>query len=237
MEYPKPRCPQCSTPLPLRTITIKAVLCWNCEETINVAAGYRDHLPMPQASFTRAERDFAHRHGVVLDRRYSHIAMTSYLANVCPGCDHMQGDWFIYFDPNRDVLSIERARRETHGPCDKCSAKSCPKHGALHRLRRHRPVSALSQGHRDRGLLRPDGPAVHPPRRLPGKGLLPPHQAGTDRTAQSAAVPNTPRARSPEPALSWTPPPDHGLELQGDRVRLMNAMLDLPKRRPVTERS
>ena len=72
MEYPKPRCPQCSTPLPLRTITIKAVLCWNCEETINVAAGYKDHLPMPQASFTHEERDFAHRHGVVLDRRYSH---------------------------------------------------------------------------------------------------------------------------------------------------------------------
>ena len=129
MEYPKPRCPQCSTPLPLRTIIIKAILCWNCEETINVAAGYKDHLPMPQASFTRAERNFAHRHGVVLDRRYSHIAMTRYLANVCPRCDHMQGDWFIYFDPNRDVLSIERARRETHGPCDKCSTRSCPKHG------------------------------------------------------------------------------------------------------------
>ena len=28
------------------------------------------------------------------------------------------------------MLSIERERRETHGPCDKCSTKSCPKHGA-----------------------------------------------------------------------------------------------------------
>lgn len=130
MEYPILLCPQCSTPLPLRTITIKAVRCWNCRETINVSAGSKDRLPMTQGLFTREEREFAHRHGVVLDRRYSHTAMTRYLANVCPGCDHMQGDWFIYFDPNRDVLSIERARREAHGPCDKCSTVSCPRQHA-----------------------------------------------------------------------------------------------------------
>ena len=130
MDEPRPRCPGCSSPLPLRTITIEARLCWNCEETVNVAAGSKDHAPMTQALFTREERDFAHRHGVLLDRRYSHTVKSRYLANVCPKCDHMQGDWFIYFDPYRDVLSRQLAQREAHGPCDRCSTSSCPRHRA-----------------------------------------------------------------------------------------------------------
>ena len=73
--------------------------------------GSKDHLPMTQALFTREERDFAHRHGVLLDRRYSHTVKSRYLANVCAKCGHMQGDWFMYFDPYRDVLSIANWRK------------------------------------------------------------------------------------------------------------------------------
>ena len=129
-DAPDPNARSAHPPCPCGPSQSRQGTCWNCEETVNVGAGSKDHAPMTQALFTREERDFAHRHGVLLDRRYSHTVKSRYLANVCPKCDHMQGDWFIYFDPYRDVLSRQLAQREAHGPCDRCSTSSCPRHRA-----------------------------------------------------------------------------------------------------------
>ena len=68
-------------------------------------------------------------HGVMLDRRYSHTAERRYLASVCPACDQIQGEWYLYEDPHHDRFMITDTELAQYGPCNACSTYYCLTHG------------------------------------------------------------------------------------------------------------
>ena len=124
-----PPCPECGTPLPLRTVTIRTTDCWNCGQNVNVAIGDINRESLWQDLFTTEEVEFARENGVTLERRFSATAMGKYLANICPGCDRIQGNWFLYMDPLHDRFNLFRTRRQEYGPCDRCATRHCMTHG------------------------------------------------------------------------------------------------------------
>ena len=67
--------------------------------------------------------------GVTLGLRFSATAGEKYLANICTGCDQMQGNWFLYDDPFHDRFNLYVTERQEHGPCDKCATRYCMTHG------------------------------------------------------------------------------------------------------------
>ena len=124
----RPKCSKCSSPLPQRKIIINVKNCWKCDQNINVAVGYKDGHDLMQDYFTNEELKFARDNGVMLERRFSNTIKAKYLANVCPHCDSIQGNWFLYMDPYHDRFNLNKTERQAYGPCDKCSIRFCPSH-------------------------------------------------------------------------------------------------------------
>ena len=122
-------CQECGAPLPLRTVTIRTTDCWHCGQNVNVAMGYQDGESLGQDHFTAEEMEFARENGVTLERRFSATAGEKYLANICTGCDRMQGNWFLYDDPFHDRFNLYVTERQEYGPCDKCATRYCLTHG------------------------------------------------------------------------------------------------------------
>ena len=108
----KPPCEECGNPLPLRTIIIRTTDCWHCGQNVNVAIGRQDGQDLWQDCFTAEEAAFAQANGVTLERRFSATAGGKYLANVCTGCDQIQGNWFLYMDPFHDRFNLFRTERQ-----------------------------------------------------------------------------------------------------------------------------
>ena len=125
----KPPCQKCGAPLPLRTVPIRTTDCWNCGQNVNVAIGQKEREDLRQDLFTTEEIEFARENGVALDRRFRATAMEKYLADICTGCDQIQGDWFLYMDPFHDRFNLFRTERQEYGPCDKCAPRYCMTHG------------------------------------------------------------------------------------------------------------
>ena len=125
----RPKCEDCSSSLPLRTIAISMKGCWNCSQNILVAVGHKDGSELEQDFFTDEELEFASGNGVILERRFSSTVEAKYLANVCPHCDQIQGNWYLYKDPFHDRFNLHQTEREAYGPCDNCSARMCFTHG------------------------------------------------------------------------------------------------------------
>lgn len=124
----RPKCDECGGRLPLRTIAINTKDCWKCGQAVNVAVGSKDDHNLEPGSFTEEEIAFARSNGVILERRFSAMVMAKYLANVCPHCDQIQGNWFLYMDPFHDRYNIHRTSREAYGPCDACATFFCRTH-------------------------------------------------------------------------------------------------------------
>ncbi len=129
---PRPKCQDCSTPLPLRTVTISIKDCWKCGQNVSVATGDKDGQALEQDEFTKEELEFIREGGVTLERRFSGTAGTRYLANVCTNCDQIQGNWFLYQDPYHDRFNLPQAEKESYGPCDKCATRICLTHGEFY---------------------------------------------------------------------------------------------------------
>ena len=125
----RPKCTECGTPLPLRTVTVSTKDCWNCDQNVNVATGDKDGDGLEQNYFTAEEIAFAQENGVTLERRFSATVGAKYLANVCTKCDQIQGNWFLYMDPYHDRFNLQKAERQVYGPCDRCSTRYCLTHG------------------------------------------------------------------------------------------------------------
>ena len=125
----RPKCRECGAPLPLRTITINTKDCWKCGQSVNVATGDKDGESLEQDYFTTEEIAFARENGVTLERRFSSTVGGKYLANVCTGCDQIQGNWFLYMDPYHDRFNLHKAERQEYGPCDQCATRYCLTHG------------------------------------------------------------------------------------------------------------
>ena len=126
---PRPRCKECSSPLPRRVVAVDLKNCWKCDKSVKVAVGYKDNESMDQDFFTDKELKYARENGAILERRFSGTLGAKYLANVCPHCDSIQGNWFLYQDPYHDRFRVNQTRREFYGPCDKCSTFWCNTHG------------------------------------------------------------------------------------------------------------
>ncbi len=125
----RPKCTECGTPLPRRTITVGTKDCWNCVQNVNVATGDKDGGGLEQDYFTTEEITFAQENGVTLERRFSATAGGKYLANVCTYCDQIQGNWFLYMDPFHDRFNLDKTERRVYGPCDQCATRYCLTHG------------------------------------------------------------------------------------------------------------
>ncbi len=125
----RPKCRECGTPLPLRTVAISTTDCWKCGKNVNVARGDKDGSILEQDHFTTEEIGFARDNGVTVERRFSSTVGGKYLANVCTGCDQIQGNWFLYMDPLHDRFHLHKAERQVHGPCDRCATRDCMTHG------------------------------------------------------------------------------------------------------------
>ena len=132
----RPKCDECSHPLPRRTITVSTIDCWKCNGNMRVAVGYLDDMALgynilsgSEIGFTDEELEFIEANGVVMARRFSSDAKTKYLANICPHCDKLTGNWYLYTDPHHRRFTVELASREKYGPCVRCSTYWCNTHG------------------------------------------------------------------------------------------------------------
>ena len=125
----RPKCRECGAPLPLRTVTISTKDCWKCGQSVNAATGDKDGESLEQDYFTTEEIAFARDNGVTLERRFNSTVGGKYLANVCTGCDQIQGNWFLYMDPYHDRFNLHKAERQEYGPCDQCATRYCVTHG------------------------------------------------------------------------------------------------------------
>ncbi len=126
----KPLCKRCGAPLPLRTVAIRTIDCWNCGKNVNVALWHQNGESLCwQDSFPVEEIEFAKANGVTLERRFSKTIGNKYLANVCASCNQIQGDWFLYNAPFHNEFNLFRKERQEYGPCDKCATRYCTLHG------------------------------------------------------------------------------------------------------------
>ena len=132
----RPKCDECLHPLPRRTITVSTIDCWHCKKNMRVAVGYKDDVVLgfnslsgTEIGFTAEELDFIKDKGVILERRFSNDAKTKYLANICPHCDQLTGNWYLQKDPHHRRFTVDSATREKFGPCDRCSTYWCNTHG------------------------------------------------------------------------------------------------------------
>ena len=125
----RPKCGECGTPLPLRTVTVSTKDCWNCGHNVNVVTGDKDGESLEQDYFSVGEITFAEQNGVTLERRFSATVGGKYLANVCTNCDQIQGNWFLYEDPFHDRFHLKRSEKREYGPCDRCATFYCLTHG------------------------------------------------------------------------------------------------------------
>ena len=131
----RPKCDECSHPLPRRTITVSTIDCWKCKKNMPVAVGYKDDIALgynvlsgKEIGFTDEELEFIKANGVVMECRFSSDAGTKYLANICPHCDRLTGNWYLYSDPHHQRFTVHIATRDEYGPCDRCSTYWCNTH-------------------------------------------------------------------------------------------------------------
>ncbi len=124
----RPKCEECGVPLPVRTVTVSTKDCWKCGQSVDVVTGDKDGESFEQDHFTTEEIAFAQENGVALERRFSSTVGGKYLANVCTGCDQIQGNWFLYTDPYHDRFHLHKAERQEYGPCDRCAIRYCMTH-------------------------------------------------------------------------------------------------------------
>ena len=139
---------------------------------MNVAMGYKDGESLCQDLFTTEEIEFARENGVALDRRFSATAMEKYLANICTGCDRIQGNWFLYMDPFHDRFNLFRTERQEYGPCDKCATRYCMTHGEYLDYRGNRSVPLLPGGSRKGHVSQQPRPGVLLPGPVPAGRVL-----------------------------------------------------------------
>ncbi len=125
----RPKCQECLTPLPMRTIIVSTKDCWNCGQNVNVAIGSIDGSTLEQDEFTSEELEFVRKNGANLERRMSATVGFKYLANVCTNCDQIQGNWFLYMDPFHDRFNLHQTERQQYGPCSRCAMRICLTHG------------------------------------------------------------------------------------------------------------
>ena len=113
---PRPRCINCRETMPLRTVSIRLVSCWECGEPVRIALGTINEDILYLDQFTQDERSFAEgRGGVKLRVQSSSAFGDRYLANVCGGCDSVQGDWTLDVDVHRSGQAVDG--RSEYGPC------------------------------------------------------------------------------------------------------------------------
>ena len=137
LECTRPVCIACRQTLPLRTISIRDVDCWECGQPSKIALGTIDTKILYPDDFTVDEREFATvRGGVRLSVQSSSAFGDSYLANVCGECGSVQGDWTLDVDVHERTLRSVSDRRAEFGPCSWCANLSpSPQHSSPNQAR------------------------------------------------------------------------------------------------------
>ncbi|MCE2457637.1 MAG: hypothetical protein J4G14_07455 [Dehalococcoidia bacterium] len=125
LECTRALCIGCRLTLPLRTISIREVTCWDCGQPSKIALGTIDTKILYPDDFTQDEREFAVENGgVTLGIQSSSAFGDSYLANVCGECGSVQGDWTLDVDVHERTLRSGADQRVEFGPCSGCASDS-----------------------------------------------------------------------------------------------------------------
>ncbi len=90
-------CPKCGGERDSRRVNVVETECWSCHEPMNIAFGGATGGPSPHpGDFTEAELAAAREAGAKLELRFSKTTQSEYLANVCPHCNQITGDFFLH---------------------------------------------------------------------------------------------------------------------------------------------
>ena len=97
--------------------------CWKCGEKLMLAEdtigwSYNPFLPTRASGMWSKEKDEGieselAKKGVKREMRYSQTIEDSYMANVCPHCGALQGDWFVQ-EEGIDVVYSLGQRLDAH---------------------------------------------------------------------------------------------------------------------------
>lgn len=93
-----PRCRECNGFMKESEMLIIASPCWKCGSSMKVAVINRGEGMIEPPFFNENEFEIAKKNGVLIQNRYSKTMRLSYLANVCPHCNSIVGDQFLFTD-------------------------------------------------------------------------------------------------------------------------------------------
>ncbi len=118
-----PKCEKCGSFMQKRKLYIIDGDCWKCKSKIKVA-GIRQVVGTTESpsEFYENEITIARNKGVKIELKYSKTANEKYLANVCPHCNSMIGDHFLFTDyiSRAEFGELNHELIYTDFACEKC---------------------------------------------------------------------------------------------------------------------
>lgn len=91
-----PRCPGCQTFLRQRKLYVADKSCWRCGRLMKLTYAYDGRTIRGPEAYADFEIEVARKEGVILNVRYSKMSNRQYMANVCPHCYAMSGNFFLH---------------------------------------------------------------------------------------------------------------------------------------------
>ena len=89
-------CPKCLSEMETRAVNVVTASCWSCGADMKITFGEEGGMALSPQNLTEDELAAARDAGAKLEVRHSKTMETEYLANVCPHCDQITGDFFLH---------------------------------------------------------------------------------------------------------------------------------------------
>lgn len=89
-------CPKCRSEIEIRAVNVVLGDCWSCGADMKIAFGVEGGMALSPENLTEDELTAARAAGAKLEVRHSKTVDRDYLANVCPHCDRITGDFYLH---------------------------------------------------------------------------------------------------------------------------------------------
>ena len=103
------KCEKCSSPLSMQYLHVVLTSCWKCSDEMKIALIDQERALVGPREFSPDQVRIATERGALLKEKYSRTMGERYLANTCPNCDFMTGDFYLHHH-------YDREQRETGVP-------------------------------------------------------------------------------------------------------------------------
>lgn len=90
------KCERCGDLLSVLTLHVVQASCWKCHRPMNLAMLDAEGFALGTSRMDESQARVARTKGVRLEQRYSRAAGECYLANVCPHCGVMTGEFHLH---------------------------------------------------------------------------------------------------------------------------------------------